>query len=110
MTNYYAKTEFFQNSEEFVCSWDLEATKNYPTVEETITHLSYILQENNPGTWEREEEEIQVLDLHGFTPDEFARMLVLEEEEVATLYATTWIVNTKWAEVDDENWEHPCNL
>ena len=110
MTNYYAKTEFSQNAEEFVCSWDLEATKNYPTVEETIAHLSYILQENTPGTWEREEEEIQVLDLHGFTPDEFARMLVLEEEVVATLYATTWIVITKWAEVDDENWEHPCNL
>lgn len=117
MTAYYATTRFYQNDQEFQCCWDLTATKGDPTAEETIEHLSAMLDENFPETWgfdEDEEDEDEVsqttLNLHGLSPQDFARALVLNEKDAEALYGVTWVISTLWKEVDPDNWEHPCNL
>ena len=131
MTTYYATTRFYQNGVEFQCSFDLNVASNgNPTDEETISHLASILNENVPETWgvddedecdedecdedcddEDEDEDAQAtLDLQGISPEQFARELVLSEEQSAERYGVTWAISTNWAVVDAENWEHPCNL
>ena len=60
---------------------------------------------------EDEDEDAQAtLDLQGISPEQFARELVLSEEQSAERYGVTWAISTNWAVVDAENWEHPCNL
>jgi hypothetical protein len=126
MTTYYATTRFYQNGVEFQCSFDLNVASNWnPTDEETISHLASILNENVPETWgfddedecdedcddEDEDEDAQAtLDLQGISPEQFARELVLSEEQSAERYGVTWAISTNWDVVDAENWEHPCNL
>lgn len=116
MTSYYATTCFYQNETEFRCTWDLTATKENPTEEETIDHLAAMLSENDPDTWNLDEDEDEdevsqtTLNLHGLSPQEFARELVLNEDEAAQRFGVTWVISTRWEEVDPDNWEHPCNL
>ena len=113
MTAYYATTRFYQNDQEFQCSWDLNATKGAPTDEETIQHLAAMLSENYPDTWDLDEDDDSsqtILDLHGLSPQDFARALVLNEKDAVALYGVTWVISTLWKEVDPDNWEHPCNL
>jgi len=115
MTTYYATTRFYQNDQEFLCSWDLNATKNAPTDEETIQHLAKILTENDAETWnldeDNEDEDYPLtLDLHGLSPKDFALELVLNEKESQDHLGVFWEISTKWDEVDPDNWEHPCNL
>ena len=110
MTAYYATTRFYQNVQEFECTWDLSATPESPSKEEAITHLSIILEENYAEIWGRDEEEIQALDLHGLSPVELARELVLNEKESTNRYGVTWEISTRWEETDPDNWEHPGNL
>lgn len=114
MTTFYATTRFYQNDQEFQCSWDLTATKQDPTAEETIQHLAAMLSENFPETWGFDEDEDEVtqtsLNLHGLSPKDFARQLVLNENESQQRFGVTWEISTRWEEVDPDNWEHPCNL
>jgi len=111
MTTFYAATRFCQDGNEFKCTWDLSATKGCPTDDDTINHLTSILEENCEDTWGRDEdEEVQELNLYGLSPEAFARELVLNEAKSAESFGTTWEISTKWVEVDAENWEHPCNL
>jgi hypothetical protein len=117
MTSFYCNTRFYQNEIEYCCSWDLTATKGDPTEEETIEHLAAILSENDPATWNLEEDEDEddypstpILNLHGLSPENFARELVLNEKESQNRFGVTWEIWTRWEEVDPDNWEHPCNL
>ena len=132
MTTYYATTRFYQNGVEFQCSFDFNVASNVnPTDEEIISHLASILNENVPETWgfddedecdedcededeDEDDDEAEftqaTLDLQGISPEQFARELVLSEEQSAERYGVTWAISTNWAVVDAENWEHPCNL
>jgi len=115
MTTYYATTRFYQNDQEFLCSWDLNATKDAPTDEETIQHLTKILTENDAETWNLDEDNEDenyplTLDLHGLSPKDFALELVLNEKESQDHLGVFWEISTKWDEVDPDNWEHPFNL
>ena len=111
MTQFYSITRFFQNGEEFQCSWDLSvAIKEQPTDQEAMTHLSSILQENWAETWGREDADSPILDLQSLSPIDFARKLVLSPEESGTLLKTTWEISTNWDEVETANYEHPSNL
>lgn len=113
MNSYYATTRFYQNDTEFRCSWDLTATQGDPTEEETIEHLAAMLSDNYPETWNLDEDDQtfpSVLNLHGLSPKEFARKLVLNEEESQKRLGVTWEISTRWQEVDPDNWEHPCNI
>jgi hypothetical protein len=122
MTTYYASTYFYQNDQEFQVDWDLTATKDDPTEEETISHLAAILEENWEETWgleddgdedEDDDEEGSLpstLNLFGLSPKEFARQLVLNTQEAEERFGVTWTISTRWEEVDSDNWEHPCNL
>jgi len=128
MTSYYATTYFYQDDQEFRCAWDLTATKDNPTDEETISHLAAMLKENYPETWaldEDDEDEDEdegedegededslpsTLNLFGLSPNEFAREIVLNEESAAERFGLTWTISTRWEEVDPDNWENPCNL
>lgn len=119
MTSFYCTTYFYQNDEEFRCTWDLTATKEEPTTEETINHLAAILSENYPDTWNTDEDECEgeddyssssVLNLHSLSPEDFAKELVMKENESKNHLGVTWEICTRWEEVDPDNWEHPCNL
>ncbi len=121
MTSFYATTLFHQNDQEFRCTWDLTATKGNPSQEEIIHHLAAMLEENFPETWNLDEESDDedadedsqaqtTLNLHGVSPEDFARELVLNEAQAAEHFGTTWLISTKWEEVDSENWDHPCNV
>ena len=123
MIAYYATTRFYQDDQEFECTWDLNATKENPTAEETIRHFAAIFEENFPETWnldeveedgDNEEEEDNStptpLNLYGLSPEDFARELVLNETESKTRYGITWAISTRWEQVDTDCWEHPCNL
>ena len=127
MTSYYTTTYFCQDDQEFRVSWDLTATKDNPTDEETIAHLTRILEENEPDTWGFEYEEDEddeddddededdtslpsTLNLFGLSPKEFAREIVLNKESAAERFGVTWTISTRWEEVNPDNWEHPCNL
>jgi len=117
MTVYYSTTRFYQNDQEFQCSWDLNATKGAPSDEETIQHLAAMLSENFAETWNLDEDDEYAdqpsqttLNLHGLSPQDFARVLVLNEKDAESLYGVTWVISTLWKEVDPDNWEHPCNL
>jgi hypothetical protein len=122
MTAYYAATYFQQNDQEFRCTWDLTATKDNPTDQETISHLAAMLEDNYPETWaleedcedEDEDEDDNslpsTLNLFGLSPNEFAREIVLNEESAAERFGLSWTISTRWEEVDPDNWEHPCNL
>jgi len=104
-------TRFYQNDQEFQCSWDLNATKGSPSDEETIQHLAAMLSENFAETWNLDDDSYQsTLNLHGLSPEDFARELVLNEVESQERFGVTWQISTKWDEVDPDNWEHPCNL
>ena len=130
MTSFYATTYFYQNDQEFRCTWDLTATKEDLTIEETIHHLASMFQENYPETWNLDEEGDEdedededeheddeesdlhmhnTLHLHGLSPEEFARELVLRQEQSADRFGVTWEISTRWDEVDPDNWEHPSN-
>lgn len=118
MTAYYASTYFYQNDQEFQVDWDLTATKDAPTEEETIAHLAAILEENWEETWGLEDDEDEdeedslpsTLNLFGLTATRFARELVLNPEAAEERFGLTWTISTRWEEVDPDNWEHPCNL
>jgi hypothetical protein len=116
MTTFYATTRFFQNDQQFECTWDLNVTKEDPSEKETITHLASILKENmdHEATWGLEEDDSSCLplaiDLHGLSPEEFARELVMNTQEAEQNLGVTWEISTRWEEVDPDNWEHPCNL
>jgi hypothetical protein len=111
MTSFYCATRFIQNEEEFFCNWNLcYAAEGNPSVQETINHLTAILEENTVETWEREDQETETLNLFGLTPKEFATHLVTQEEASSVRYGTTWSISTNWQEADEDNWEHPCNL
>ena len=109
MNTFYATTRFYQEGKEYRCLWDLDATINAPTDDETIRHLSWILGESWKETWENDTE-VQEINLFGLSPEACARELVLNESQSAESFGTTWEICTKWEEVDAENWEHPCNL
>lgn len=118
MTSYYCTTYFNQNDVEFRCTWDLTATKEEPTSEEIIHHLAAMLGENHSETWNLHEEEEDedckpshfTVDLYGLTPEDFAKELVLNEREAEQNFGLTYIISTRWQEVCDEAYEHPCNL
>jgi len=111
MTAYYATTRFYQNNQEFQCSWDLTATKQDPTAEETIEHLSAILSENHAETWNLDDDDScqSTLNLHGLSPEDFARELVQNEVESQKRFGVNWEISTKWDEVDSD-FDHPCNV
>ena len=121
MIAYYAATYFYQNDQEFRCTWDLVATKDHPTEEETICHLASMLEENCPDTWslhededEDEDEDSDLLpkriDLYGLSPQEFARHLVLNIDDAEERFGATWMISTLWVEVSPSNEYFPCNL
>ena len=112
MTSYYATTRFYQNDQEFQCTWDLNATKCAPTDEETIQHLAAMLSENFADTWNLDEDESPqyTLNLHGLSPKDFACELVLNEVESQARFGVNWEISTQWDAVDPDNYEHPCNL
>jgi len=125
MTIFYATTRFFQDDQEFECTWDLNATKENPTEEETIRHFAEMFEENFPETWnldevendeDNEEEEDNddstptSLNLFGLSPYDFATELVLHETESKSRFGITWAVSTRWEQVDADCWEHPCDL
>lgn len=113
MTAFYATTYFYQNNQEFRCTWDLYATKHDPSADETIQHLTAMLSENFADTWNLDEDNDSyqfALDLHGLSPEEFSRELVLNEVESQGRFGVTWKITTEWEAVDSENYEHPCNL
>lgn len=120
MTSYYCTTYLYQNGVEFRCSWDITATKEDPTSEETINHLAAMLDENHPETWnlvddcEDDEDagdsEPTTINLNGLSPQEFARELVLNERQAEERYGVTWVISTNWVEAIPDCWEHPCNL
>jgi hypothetical protein len=114
MSVYYAATYFHQNDQEFRCTWDLTATKENPTDDETIRHLAAMLEENDPETWALDEDDEDDalpcrIDLFGLSPLEFAREIVLNEKSAAQRFGLTWTISTRWEEVDPDNWDHPCN-
>ena len=109
MTTYYATTYLYQNDQEFQCTWDLTATKENPTNEETISHLAAMLSENCEDTWNSFDDALLV-DLCGLSPLEFAQEIVLNEKSASERFGLTWTISTRWEEVDPDNWEHPCNL
>ena len=117
MIPYYAATYFYQNDQEFRCTWDLVATKDHPTEEETICHLASMLEENCPDTWallEDEDEDSDLLpkriDLYGLSPQEFARQLVLNIDDAEERFVTTWTISTQLIEVSPSNEYFLCHL
>ena len=113
MTAFYATTYLYQNDQEFRCTWDLNVTKHDPSADETIQHLAAMLSENFAGTWNLDEDNETcqfALDLHGLSPEEFSRELVLNEVESRERFGVTWEISTQWEAVDPSNYEHPCNL
>lgn len=112
MTSYYAMTCIYQHDTEFRCSWNLTATKANPTAEEAIDHLEAIFHENVSDTWNLDDDisSQATLNLHGLSPEDFARELVLNEKQSKIRYGVDWVIQTNWEEVDLDNWDHPCNI
>ena len=111
MTAYYAMTYLYQNDVEYRCSWDLCCDiKGEPTDEELIAHLWDMLSENYESTWNTFDDDL-VVNLHGLSPKEFARELVLNFESAQERgLVSDYEINTNWDEVGDGDYDHPCNL
>ena len=111
MTNYYAKTYFWQNDVESSCHFDFSFEGKSPTEEELINHIEWVLEEGSlENNSNPDEEDFYIPDTHGLSLKEFATQLVKNEEE-RKKKGVKWELSTNLDEApNDETWEHPCNL
>ena len=92
MTNYTSETFFYQNDEEFRCGWDIPENLN---AEGMIQFLAEILSDEDAF----EDENYEEFDFYGLTPDEFARKLVENKEEMKEL-GTEWSIDISSVDLD----------
>ena len=88
MTSYIAETTIHQNDTEFRCGFGWSASRLNPTMEDMVTHLTEILNDEDAF----EDENYEDFNFSGLSPAEFARKLVENEEEMKAL-GTEWSID-----------------